>query len=275
MDAGDWASVMDEVWRSHSRQWALVGPPLRPSPFDVAVVHDVAGGFGRPPRVLLLGVTPEVACLAWPVGTRLRAVDRSVEMIGEVWPRHGLPEGAVAEVGDWEALPMDRGADLVVADGAFICLPWPLGAAGLLARVAGALAPDGRAVLRFFVRPDRSEPIDQVADDLWMGRLAGFNTFKLRLLAAVAGDGPQVRLADVHEAFEQIVPDRAALARRLGWDLAVIGTIDAYRGSEAVYALPTRDEVALAVAVAFRVEAVCVGDYQLAERCPSFVLSPR
>ena len=59
-----------------ARHWNLLGPPLRPSRDDVAILEGVVQSLHTAPRVLLLGVTPELATLAWPAGTELVAVDR-------------------------------------------------------------------------------------------------------------------------------------------------------------------------------------------------------
>jgi len=65
--AGHWAEI--------ARRWAEVGPPLRPSAEDLAFYRR-AGRLTRErgaPRVLLLGVTPELYRLPWPDGTDLLA----------------------------------------------------------------------------------------------------------------------------------------------------------------------------------------------------------
>ena len=57
-------------WGKASRQWSLVGSPLRPDASDVAFAEAaIAERFratGRPPRAVLLGVTPELAACRWP-----------------------------------------------------------------------------------------------------------------------------------------------------------------------------------------------------------------
>jgi len=68
-----------------------VGAPLRPSRQDidllqrfVAEKHDLAACAS--PRVVLLGVTPEIATMRWPPETCLLAVDRHLGMIENIWP---------------------------------------------------------------------------------------------------------------------------------------------------------------------------------------------
>ena len=71
----------DDHWPRHARQWALVGPPLRPSPSDVAAVRAQLPRFGPAPRGLVLGVTPELIGAGWPATARLIAIERSAEVI--------------------------------------------------------------------------------------------------------------------------------------------------------------------------------------------------
>ena len=87
--AGQWAKV--------ARNWKLLGPPLRPSQEDVRFSEEAVGawrGQGAPPRVLLLGVTPELYALPWREGTDFLAVDRTMEAIEAVWPGPRTPSGA-------------------------------------------------------------------------------------------------------------------------------------------------------------------------------------
>ena len=77
-------------WNQHARQWSLIGPPLRPSAEDISLLEQAltawsASNVIAAPHALLCGVTPEIACMRWPSGTRLTAVDRSQAMIAGVW----------------------------------------------------------------------------------------------------------------------------------------------------------------------------------------------
>jgi hypothetical protein len=111
-------------WGKASRQWSLVGSPLRPDASDVAFAEAaIAERFratGRPPRAVLLGVTPELAACRWPAGTRLTAVDNSRAMIDALWPAPGVPDGAQVLCADWRAMPIADGSiDVVVGDGCY------------------------------------------------------------------------------------------------------------------------------------------------------------
>ena len=255
-------------WPLHARQWALVGPPLRPAAEDVAIVERAVAGWaaaaGRAPRGLLLGVTPELATMRWPAGTRLCAVDRSQAMIDAVFP----PGAGEAIAGDWRALPWPDGAfDVVVGDGCLSCLPYPAGYRELAAELARVLAPDGVAVLRLFAAPDRRESLDEVGAAIAAGTITSFHALKWRIAMAVQPDDRNVEVVEILRAFERLAPDRA----RLRWPAEVVGTIDVYRGSALLYSFPTVAEAAAAL-TPFVIDATHRPAYELGERCPTLVL---
>lgn len=265
------ATTPVDHWQQHAAQWRNLGPPLRPSPADVAIFEEVAAGGGATPRALLLGVTPELALMRWPAGTRLLAIDRCPGMISLVWPGHGRPD-TLAVLGNWLSPPLAAGAlDLVVGDGCFTILSWPEGYRQVAAALREIMAPGGLLALRFFVRPERPESLARVRADLRAGRIGSFHACKWRLAMALHGpDGAGgVRLADIWQAWREtdFIPP--------GWSPAAVATIDNYRGVATRYSFPTLAEVRQAFQGLFREEACRHGDYELAERCPLLVFRPQ
>ena len=257
-------------WPRHARQWALVGPPLRPCPEDVAIMERVVAGGGR--RAVILGVTPELVGLRWPAGARVVAIDRSRDVIGSIFPT-GVP-GAIAVQADWQALPCAPGTvDVVLGDGSLVNLPFPAGYRTLAAEFHRVLAPGARVALRLFAAPERRESLAEVAADLHAGRIGNFNALKWRIAMAVQPDDRNIPVVDIGRAFDDIAPDRAALAARLGWPRPVIDAIDVYRGSALVYSFPTLAEVRDALAPWLVVSAVHTPAYELGDRCPTLVLN--
>ena len=108
-------------------------------------------------------------------------------------------------------------------------------------------------------------------DDVRAGRERGFDAARWRVAMAAAAGRPNVRVAEIYDAFEAAFPDRRALSEdRL--DPASFDVIDAYRGSPVVYSFPPRAALAAAVPAAFaRPRFVSSGDYPLSERCPFLV----
>lgn len=276
------ASIMTakpDHWNQHARQWSLIGPPLRPAPADIRrleaeVQRWHAGSAAAAPRALLCGVTPEIARMRWPRQTRLTAVDHSRPMIAAVWPAADAAGTAVC--GDWLALPLPDGSqDLLVGDGCYSLLAGLDRYAAFARELRRVAAPGALLLMRYFTRPAAAEPVERVIDDLRQKRIGNFHVFKWRLAMALHGplnDG--VRLGDIWNAWHHAVPDPGALAAHLGWRPEVVNTINNYRDVDTRYSFPTLAE-ARELAGAFDVVAVHTPDYELGERCPTFVMRPR
>jgi SAM-dependent methyltransferase len=256
-------------WHLHARRWALVGPPLRPCPDDVALVERAVATWrpddaaARPPRALVLGSTPELVGMRWPPATRLVAVDRSAAMLGALVP----PGAAETVAGEWTALPFPAAAfDLVAGDGITCCLPFPAGYRALAAELRRACAPGAVIVLRLFALPAEPESLADVAAALAARTVVSFHALKWRIAMAIQPADRNVAVADIARAFDAIVPDRAALP----WPADVVGTIDHYRGSEVEYSFPTVREITSALVGLVAGPPVALG-YELADRCPTLV----
>lgn len=266
-----------EIWNRHSFQWQKVGSPLRPCGQDVELlrraVAEKCGNRGWVwPRALLLGVTPEIATMPWPEGTRLLALDCHRGMIAGVWPRDQSMDSAVA-CADWTRMPIREGrCEVVVSDCCYSSLDYPNGYSALTLELHRVLKTDGLFAMRAFVRPDRSEPLEAVFNDLVCGRIGNFHVLKWRLAMGLHGDlTAGVRLADIWNAWNEAVPEPDVLASRLGWPMDIIRTIDAYRALESRYTFPTLEELRRTLSARFS-EATCVFPaYELGDRCPTMV----
>ena len=230
-------------WRTIALRWAEIGAPLRPVPEDVKLVADEALAWtknnGRAPRVLILGVTPELCRLDWPKGTSVCAVDQSPDMIRAVWP--GDP--AQVTTSNW----LDVGSvhasglfDIVVCDGGLHLLPYPDGQSQLSQVIAKLLTPKGLAIFRLFALPKVSESIAQVLAALANGKITDMNRLKLRVGMALQKDSTTgACLGDVWNCIAAVEPDLAALARRLGWRREHAEALVSYRDSSNRYYFST------------------------------------
>lgn len=229
----------------------------------------------RPLEILLLGVTPEIATFPWATDFNLTAVDASAMMIQAVWP--GDAPGRRAVLGDWLSLPFAAAAfDLILCDCGLVVIADMNLFTSLSRELQRVLRPDGRVVLRHLSRPEKSESVAGLTLAAATGGVGNFNELKLRLLMGLQGDRADlgVSLSETFDCFERLFPDREALAARLGCSLAIISTIDAYRGRSARYAFPTIAEVADAFGT-FSLMLGPAGHYGLADRCPVFSLTPK
>lgn len=263
-----------DFWEHQWLWWDRMAPPLRPSPEDIALLEqmldDERDKIARPLRALLLGVTPEIASMRWPAGTRVLAVDRSQGMIDHVWPEQAY-EGAEVMRGDWNELPVEAGSyDVIVSDACFSQAGFPVGYEKLARELRRALGPRGIFVMRAFVQPDPPEPLSTLFDDLNAGRIGNFHIFKWRLNMALHENVETgVRLGDIWDTFEARIGRPRLLAEQRGWPLVAVETIDAYRASEARYTYPTLEDLRGVLAPFFQEEACVYLPYELGERCPT------
>ncbi len=269
-------------WGTLSTYWSLLGPPLRPSPEDVAVAASVVRAWreahaASPLRALILGVTPELATLPWPRGTTLVAVDRSAAMVGAIWPREAAPPGSTAVVGDWRALALpDASVDLALGDGCFTVIEYPGDYRAVTRELRRVLRPGGRLVVRAFTRPEIPEDVTDVARALREGEVRGLQALKWRLAMAVQPRHTRaVAVVDVWRAFHAMCPDPSRLLLDLGATPEHLTTVEIYRDSPAVYSYPTLAELRAELAADFEELSCHVPAYELGERCPTLVLSPR
>ena len=264
-------------WPEVARQWALLGPPLRPSPEDSAFAAQALARWQqahqRAPQALILGVTPELYALPWPAGSEVRALDCTPAMIAAVWP--GPPADALC--GDWTAMPLAaESQDLVLCDGGLTLLERPGAQAAFVREVQRVLRPGGFCLLRLFVPPAVPESLENVLAAMWGGQIASVNHLKLRLLMALQTSAAAgVRLGDAWQCVVDAAPHLAQLAQQAGWPLAELEVMQSYRGRDTRYHFLTLAEVQplfCAGPGGFAVEAVQVPAYQLGECCPTLLL---
>lgn len=261
-----------EHWNAYATRWSLVGPPLRPCASDLTYLRDSVArlltAHHVPERALLLGVTPEIANLDWPLPLQLLAVDRSAGMVAAVWP--GDTALRRARVGDWLDLDVpDASFGLVVGDGVFSIFDYPSGYAELARALARVLRPGGVLSLRLFCRPEPCETVDAVFDALHARSIGNFHVFKWRLAMALQGQSTRgARLADVWDTFAARVPSSAELAARQGWPEAQVANIESYRDVDDRYSFSTEREVLDVLSEPFELLETWRPSYELGERCP-------
>lgn len=266
-------------WAAIARQWGDQGPPLRPHPDDIALMSAAAsraaGAGSGERRLLLLGVTEEIATARWPFPARLFAADHAFGMISALWPGN-TPARQVA-CADWRRLPLgDAVVDIALGDGCLSAMPFPQPAGEFSREVRRVLKPDGVLVLRLFCRPAVSETLEEVAAALGEGRIGSPHAFRWRLAMAVQGADPArgARLAEVWDAFRSMVREPADLARRFAWRPEALALFEHYRDRDTRYSFPSIEEV-LAAMPEFALLEAAHGRYELAERCPVVSLRQR
>jgi SAM-dependent methyltransferase len=228
-------------------------------------------------RALILGVTPELALLTWPAGTRVFGVDRSIDMVRSAWPAAEMSGHGLAINGDWRTLPLpDASMSLAIGDGSYSNLDSIVDYDRLSQELGRVLRPGGHLILRLYVRPDRKESPDAVIDALLDGWTDNFNAFKLRLMMAMSPDpGYSVRVADIFDLWSSRGFDYNELSRQVGISRATIEAMDNYRGSATCYNFPPMTYVADHFARHFDLIETFTPAYTLGERCPTLLLARR
>jgi hypothetical protein len=133
----------------------------------------------------------------------------------------------------------------------------------------------GVLAVRVFARPEYPEAIGEIREHVMRRGIASFHAFKLRLaMAVVAREGnPNIAASSIKDNFDRMFYDRRALAEATGWPMVDIETIDAYKGSSAVYSFPTLGQFKSAIPDSFRaIRTMDSGSYELADRCPLLVM---
>lgn len=268
------------LWELQARQWALLKPPLRPAPEDVAVAQAFVDTWHathrRAPRALVLGSTVELAALRWPSGSEIIAVDRSSTMLQGVWRQAPLTSGhRRAAVGEWLQMPLRDGCcDLVLGDGSFASVR-KAEARGLARAVHRLLGRDGAMLTRMFVRPAVPESPAAVWSDLLSGAIGGFSAFKLRLLMALQDGDHETRVQDAWRFVHGRAPSLEWIAHRTGWPIDEVRTIESYCDQPTVYWFPQLEQFRAALEESF-VERDCRHQaYEVGDRCPTLQFAPR
>lgn len=263
-------------WLDVAQFWNQVGTPLRPSIEDVTfmtkIVHEWSRNNGSI-RALILGVTPELHDLDWPVGTKLMAVDRTQAMIDYVWP--GSSHAVICS--NWLDMPLQNASyDIVLCDGGFHLLSHPVDQQRLINKLQRVIAPNGLCLFRLFVPPTTAETPNDVWQDLIALKIPNLNVLKLRLGMALQQDVTDgVELAKVWDKlWEWSAADFNQLANYLNWPIEHLLIINTYRNNKARYHFLCTEGVCEAFCnQGFKWEYIYTPTYTLGERCPTVVLN--
>lgn len=254
-----------------------VRPPWHPSREDAAFMREWTSPVLEKTsvrKVLVLGVTPEIVQLEWPACAHVVGIDSSPAMISSLWPGTA---SALAHVicARWQQIPVkDAQFDAVVGDGSLNALPGVEQYRHVLSEVSRVLRPGGVLVLRCFVRPAHIETPERVLSKALEGEFPTTAAFRLRFAFAVADADGSIGLATLHDAFNELVPDRDALARITGWPRRDIDRVDTDKDSRVRLTFPTQSQLIALSEPVFRIKDTARGTYTQAEHCPTFLFHP-
>jgi hypothetical protein len=256
-------------WLSEVAARDLLGPPLRPAGSVISTYRRLVAGHDQ--KVLLLGVTPELA----NVGRCTVAVDKSLGVVSRVWPVPAAAHHAL--VGDWRALPLAaKSFTAILGDGSLNWLRYPEDYRLVLNEIARVARPAAMVAVRVYCTPEATETLEEARALALSGREISFHALKWRIAMALTAARRDANLfvADIRTSFDLTFPDRNELAEKTGWHRQVIDTIDNYRDSAVAYSFPTETQLLSALDGRFAAARLMPnGPYALAERCPILRLS--
>jgi len=272
-------SSQTQVWDKHASQWSRVGAPLKPSAMDHALMWSAIESSFSPPgqvsRIGVLGVTPELVGMAWPTSTELFAFDHSELMIRDVWRANPNVSSHVT-LSNWQCLPLQSHTlDCLIGDNSLGALPSLSDYSLVFAELFRVLKTNGKLCLRCFIAPEHSESVALICKDVGAGRIKNFHALKFKLAMTLSKHPTYcVFVKDIHALFDAAFQNRLALSELTSWDLDVINTIDAYRGSETAYTFPTLAALKEVASPWFDIESISTPDYELGDRCPTITFCP-
>ena len=260
-----------EHWPLMARYWRHIGSPLRPAKGDLEAYRRYASEVvetNATPRILLLGVTPEIYSLPWPKRRDFLAVDWTRAMIDYVWP------GSSHEVleANWLQLPLGESSrDVALCDGGLHLLKYPFEQEALVEQLHKVISPSGRCIFRLFALPAEREDQGNVLADLFLGQIPNLNVLKLRLgMALQISPREGVEVRKIWSLLRGQTDDWSELAARLGWSTDHLTAVDAYRDSNSRYHFISIDQASelFCRGGRFREVGRRYSSYVLGERCP-------
>jgi hypothetical protein len=172
---GVYGMSADNIWASIASRYSAFGSPLVPCIEDVKISESAVIAHAATKQkinAIMLGVTPALALMNWPVGSKVTAIDRSAAVIASLWPGN-IPNRRTAICGSWFSIPRKRkSCDVVIGDGSLISCRFPDEARTLFRALSHLLTNRGLVVLRLYLMPKVQESVCAVMDALkWTNNL--------------------------------------------------------------------------------------------------------
>lgn len=163
-----------------------------------------------------------------------------------------------------------------MGDGISTVLPDWCAMDGILSELHRVCAPGSTVILRLFVKPDAPDSLEQLMEDLEVGRIQSFHAFKLRLLMVLQHDlAHGVRPRQAWETWHKLRRQHGACIEARQWPAQVMSTIEAYASSNDTYWFPRLGEALQAFERHFTPREIHYSDVEMGGRCPLFVLERR
>lgn len=271
----------DDVWTSIARGYAAFASPWVPCSEEISTyereVRQQAELVGTCAiDAVMLGVTPGIALMRWPTGSRITAVDISPGVIDALWPGD-VPNVREAKCATWFEIPKARNScDVIIGDGSLNVCRFPMQLRELGGALACFLKGEGVFIVRAYVRPGTRESVDAVFDDLFSGKGLGVDVFKMRLYLAMQRTSEEgVAVREAATILDHYNLDCRAMRERFGWSWEAVEPFSKWRASDAIYSFPTLDELREALHDHFDEVSASWPDYEMGHCCPTLVMRRR
>ena len=253
-----------------SPPWTFSGPPLRPCPADIATYERIVRQFVQSPtpKVLMWGVTPEIAEMNWPSGTDFLAIDPSPEAIEQAWPGD-VPGERRALCGNWFDQPAQLAKrHVIIGDGAFSLLKFPDGYLQLAQRARELLTRNGVLILRPFLAAAKGLSTEAIYRLVWERRFGNFDLFKISLAQSLVDANRSVDSSRVYDSWAGSGISEDALVKATGWPREAIRTMDHFRDQTQRMSFPRLKEFLEILSHDLDVLEVNIPDYEMGDAFP-------
>lgn len=267
----------EEQWQKMSYIFLNhISKPLRPDSEDLSICNELIQRISQDNielNALILGVTPEYCNLSWPKNSKLTAVDKTIDMIKNVWP--GKENQVI--LGNWEEVPLEnQSIDLTLCDGGLHLLEQPEKLNKFVDKLSQITKENGYLLVRLFIPSTCKESTSDVLNKLISGDIPSLNYLKMRFASALQNNAKEgVKLSDIWDALHTIEKDQEKLSKLLNWDLDELKAINVYQNSDVKYHLMSVDEAIELFKNSFNVEDIIYPSYLDGQFYPTIILKKK
>jgi len=270
------------LWDAQFEVFKTMTPPLRPHISEIEIMQGLVNslkesGDGCPPQALILGLTPEYLGLDWPEESRVVVVDRSRHVAQEWWPGD-IPGRRELVMSDWLEMPFDdREFDLILGDGVFNFMTYPIGFKTFSMDLSRLLRPGGLLGVRVFALPDPPEDPEELVAEFYRSDEIDYFGYRFRIAQSIQETPEQglflnkdtvdtwlsengVDLNQLYEKSGHTPPKVAPLPQE---------TVDTFRVS-----YPTEAQFEGLLGAHFIIRQKLYGNHRQAERTPIYTAAP-